>query len=102
MTDDVAAGGLPIVVAGTGLPVHVAATGLPVLGHSREGRPIHGGRIRLKGGDGPALPAGTRLLLFGGIHGDEPASVAAILAWLTTRAESRRRPRRDGRGGKPR
>jgi protein MpaA len=48
----------------------VQALGFAELGRSAEGRPIFGGRF---GG------AGIPLLIFGGIHGDEPASVAAIL-----------------------
>jgi protein MpaA len=49
----------------------VAALGLPEIGRSSEGRPIFGRRF---GGPGAAL------LVFGGIHGDEPASVDALLA----------------------
>lgn len=49
----------------------VAALGFPEIGRSSEGRPIFGRRF---GGPEPAL------LVFGGIHGDEPASVDALLA----------------------
>jgi protein MpaA len=49
----------------------VAALGFPEIGRSSENRPIFGRRF---GGDGAAL------LVFGGIHGDEPASVDALLA----------------------
>ena len=49
----------------------VAALGLDELGRSSGGRPIHGRRL---GG------AGAALLVMGGIHGDEPASVAAVVA----------------------
>jgi len=48
----------------------VEALGLERLGRSVEGRPICGRRF---GGAGPAL------LVFGGIHGDEPASVEALM-----------------------
>ncbi|HVV50258.1 MAG TPA: M14 family zinc carboxypeptidase [Polyangia bacterium] len=48
----------------------VAALGFPELGRSTEGRPLYGRRF---GG------AGAPLLVFGGIHGDEPAGVDALL-----------------------
>ena len=48
----------------------VDALGFDELGKSTEGRPIRGRRF---GGPGPAL------LVFGGIHGDEPASVEALI-----------------------
>ncbi len=48
----------------------VEALGFDELGKSTEGRPIRGRRF---GGPGPAL------LVFGGIHGDEPASVEALI-----------------------
>jgi protein MpaA len=48
----------------------VEALGFEALGHSVEGRAIRGRRF---GGDGPAL------LVFGGIHGDEPSSVEALI-----------------------
>jgi len=48
----------------------VDALGFDELGRSGEGRPIRGRRF---GGAGPAL------LVFGGIHGDEPASVEALI-----------------------
>ncbi len=48
----------------------VEALGFPELGRSVEGRPIFGRRF---GG------AGRALLVFGGIHGDEPASAEAML-----------------------
>ena len=48
----------------------VEALGFEMLGRSTEGRPIRGRRF---GGPGPSL------LVFGGIHGDEPASVEALL-----------------------
>jgi protein MpaA len=48
----------------------VDALGFEPLGRSREGRSIVGRRF---GG------AGRPLLVFGGIHGDEPASVAALV-----------------------
>jgi murein peptide amidase A len=48
----------------------VAALGFPEIGRSLENRPIFGRRF---GG------RGAPLLVFGGIHGDEPASVDALL-----------------------
>jgi murein peptide amidase A len=51
----------------------VDALGLPPLGRSIEGRPIGGGRF---GGPGAAL------LVFAGIHGDEPAGVEALIELL--------------------
>jgi protein MpaA len=48
----------------------VEALGFEALGESTEGRPIRGRRF---GGPGPAL------LVCGGIHGDEPAGVEALL-----------------------
>jgi protein MpaA len=48
----------------------VDALGFAELGKSTEGRAIRGRRY---GGPGPAL------LVFGGIHGDEPASVEALI-----------------------
>jgi protein MpaA len=48
----------------------VAALGFPEIGRSSENRPIFGRRF-----GGPGAP----LLVFGGIHGDEPASVDALL-----------------------
>jgi protein MpaA len=49
----------------------VAALGFPEIGRSSENRPLFGRRF---GG------AGAPLLVLGGIHGDEPASVDALLA----------------------
>jgi len=51
----------------------VAALGFDEIGRSTEGRPIVARRF---GGPGPPL------LLMGGIHGDEPASVDALLHLL--------------------
>lgn len=50
------------------------------LGLSREGRPVQG---RLYPGVLVKTPPSVRhrLLVFGGIHGDEPASVDAVLEW---------------------
>jgi murein peptide amidase A len=60
----------------TSLEDAVAATGLAVIGTSRQGRPIHGGPV----GGGKRAPGQARpLLLVGGVHGDEPASVQALL-----------------------
>jgi protein MpaA len=52
----------------------VDALGFDELGRSTEGRPIRGRRF---GSDGPAL------LVFGGIHGDELASVEAVIELAT-------------------
>ena len=52
----------------------VDALGFEALGRSGEGRSIVGRRF---GG------AGRPLLVFGGIHGDEPASVAALVELAT-------------------
>jgi protein MpaA len=62
----------------------LVGAGLPMLGSSRQQRPIFGGWFsptasRPPGvGDGGA-PRTPRLLLVGGIHGDEPSSVEALL-----------------------
>jgi protein MpaA len=55
---------------GPSLLAPVDALGFETLGRSSEGRPIVGRRF---GGAAPPL------LIFGGIHGDEPASVAALV-----------------------
>src|SRR5688500_650857 len=55
---------------GSDLLAAIEALGWPAIGSSRAGRPIRGRRL---GGEGPAL------VMMGGIHGDEPASVAALL-----------------------
>jgi murein peptide amidase A len=60
----------------------VDALGFAELGKSTEGRPIRGRRF---GGPGPAL------LVFGGIHGDEPASVEALIE-LAHRLDGAARP----------
>jgi hypothetical protein len=60
----------------------VETLGLEALGQSVEGRPIRGRRF---GGPGAAL------LVFGGIHGDEPASVAAMIE-LVARVGARTEP----------
>ncbi len=54
----------------------LAALGFDEIGRSTEGRPILARRF---GG------GGSPVLLMGGIHGDEPASVDAVLDWLTRR-----------------
>ncbi len=56
------------------LAAAIAALGYEELGRSVEGRPIVGRRF---GG------AGAPLLMFGGIHGDEPASVTALVELAT-------------------
>lgn len=60
---------------GTELLAAIEALGWPELGRSREGRPI---RASATGVDRP-------LLVVGGVHGDEPASVEAVLAWAGER-----------------
>jgi len=60
----------------------VEALGLETLGQSVEGRPIRGRRF---GGPGAAL------LVFGGIHGDEPATVDALCE-LVPRVAARAHP----------
>ena len=60
----------------------VDGLGFPALGKSTEGRTICGRRF---GGPGPAL------LVFGGIHGDEPASVEALIE-LARRLDGDARP----------
>jgi murein peptide amidase A len=56
--------------AGAPVLAAVAALGWDEVGRSTEARPIYGRRF-----GGPGRP----LLLFGGIHGDEPSSVEAVL-----------------------
>jgi protein MpaA len=55
------------------------AASFQTLGLSREGRPVQG-RLFPGRADTPSSLR-YRLLVFGGIHGDEPASVDAALAW---------------------
>jgi murein peptide amidase A len=52
----------------------VAAAGFPTLGHSRRGHPITG-RWYVPADSSP----GWRVLVVGGVHGDEPSSVEAVL-----------------------
>jgi protein MpaA len=61
----------------------VEALGWEELGRSTEGRPIVGRRF---GG------AGAPLLVFGGIHGDEPSSVEALLELAARLAPTARGP----------
>lgn len=58
---------------GEALLVRAAALGLPVIGRSTAGRPIFGGPLPTDGA------SGRPLVIMAGIHGDEPASVAAVL-----------------------
>lgn len=51
----------------------VRALGLPELGRSTEGRPLWGGAF------GAPLPGEGPLLVVGGVHGDEPSSVEAVV-----------------------
>jgi protein MpaA len=53
-----------------------AALALPAIGRSIEGRPIPGARF---GG------AGAPLVIVGGVHGDEPASVEAVVELVSRR-----------------
>ena len=59
----------------------VAQLGFAIIGHSRGGRPIHGGRLD---GRGP----GGSVLVMAGIHGDEPASVGAVIDLVRERGKS--------------
>ena len=68
---------------GLSLLAEVARLGLPVLGDSRGGRPIHGGLV-----PGGAAATGRPLVVMGGIHGDEPASVGACLDLLDRLAQT--------------
>ena len=54
----------------------VIADSFQTLGVSREGRPVQGRLFPARG-----FAANRRLLVFGGIHGDEPGSVDTVLAW---------------------
>lgn len=83
----------PAVAAGSGeatLDVLAAAAdslAFSVLGWSRRGRPIWG-RVFTSV---PTTVSRRRLLLVGGVHGDEPASVEALLE-LTRRLDATRAP----------
>jgi murein peptide amidase A len=57
----------------------VSALGLPAIGRSIEGRPIAGARF---GG------AGRPLVIVGGVHGDEPASVEAVVDLVYRRRDT--------------
>jgi protein MpaA len=61
-------------VVGTELLAAVEALGWDELGRSREGRPI---RVGPSEDDAAPRP----LIVVAGVHGDEPASVEAALAW---------------------
>src|SRR6476620_7475223 len=57
--------------SGEALLAAIEALGWPALGRSREGRPIRAAAFGNGGGD--------HVILVGGVHGDEPASVEAVL-----------------------
>jgi murein peptide amidase A len=59
-------------VRGTELLAAVEALGWPELARSRLGRPIRTS----------PMPPDRPLLVVGGVHGDEPSSVDAVLAWV--------------------
>jgi protein MpaA len=66
------------------LIVAITNLGLPTLGRSSQGRPLFARRFGV--GAGPAL------VVVGGVHGDEPASVEAVVelcAWLEQRPPAR-------------
>jgi protein MpaA len=70
--------------AGEALLARIEDLGWPDIGHSTLGRPIRGRHLGQEGGQGSGLD-GERvppLVLVGGIHGDEPSSVEALLALL--------------------
>ncbi|HEY0707245.1 MAG TPA: DUF2817 domain-containing protein [Polyangia bacterium] len=67
---------------GEALLEQTAALGLAEVGRSSAGRPIHGGPIPES-----RAASGRPLLIMAGIHGDEPASVAAVLDLWARRAE---------------
>jgi protein MpaA len=56
--------------SGGGLLAAIERLGWPAVGRSTEGRPIRAARV----GEG-----GAPLVIVGGVHGDEPASVEAVL-----------------------
>jgi protein MpaA len=57
--------------------VAASAENFQTFGVSREGRPVQGRLFPGRNVDAPA----RRILVVGGIHGDEPASVDAVLEW---------------------
>lgn len=62
----------------------VEALGLSTVGHSSEGRPLVAGRFGTR--------VGRPLLVVGGVHGDEPTSVEAVVElalWLRARPPTR-------------
>jgi murein peptide amidase A len=69
---------------GEALLARVERLGWPEIGRSTRGRPIRGARL------GPT--EGSPLILVGGVHGDEPASVEAVLelveAWSASGSPS--------------
>jgi protein MpaA len=68
----------------------VAASGLPVLGFSRRGLPIAGGWCPADlATSRPVTSSSGRLLVVGGIHGDEPSSVEAVLELILRLRSSR-------------
>jgi protein MpaA len=67
---------------GEALLARVAALGLPIVGRSQRGRPIHAGPLPVT-----ATMAHRPVVVMAGIHGDEPASVEAVLDLWDRRAE---------------
>jgi hypothetical protein len=63
----------------------IEALGWPAIGESSQGRPLRGRRL--------AGEADGALVLVGGVHGDEPSSVAAVLDLLAALATAAPLPR---------
>lgn len=63
----------------TELLAAVARAGLPQVGRSVLGTPLYAGETA------PGASDGARVLVVGGVHGDEPASVVAVLAALAAK-----------------
>jgi protein MpaA len=59
--------------SGGALLAAIERLGWPAVGSSSQGRPIRAARV---GGEGPPL------VIVGGVHGDEPASVEAVLDFV--------------------
>jgi murein peptide amidase A len=83
-TESSAAGGL----SATDLLDRIERLGWPEIGRSALGRPIRGARLDARSaGDAPGPPA-PPLLVVGGVHGNEPASVEAVLGLIDERPEA--------------
>jgi protein MpaA len=70
--------------SGEDLLAAVERLGWPSLGSSRLGRPIRGALVA-----GEGAPLVAPLLIVGGVHGDEPASVAAVLDLIAAAVPAR-------------